>query len=77
MQNSSKPYMLYEIFMMQLKNIVFFLFWTIPLFSFVEFKDYWTIKINGKIVEDSQHMLIRVLVNIHGRNIDVVIEFII
>ena len=37
----------------------------------------YSMKINGKIVEDSQHMLIRVLVNIHGRNIDVVIEFII
>ena len=41
--------------MMQLKNIVFFLFWTIPLFSFIEFRDYWTIKINGEIVYDSNN----------------------
>ena len=33
----------------------------------------YSIKINGKIVEDPQQMLIRVLVNIHG-GIDVVIE---
>jgi len=36
--------------MRRLKIIVVFLFCTFPLYSFINLKEFWTIKINGKIV---------------------------